>query len=324
MSNYMLSLGMFLLLSCNNTVRNIDKGNVAFGSSRFLVYIEEPRTKALDFSYNNQIALFDLNDHQTHLLVNDSYLNEEPCIWPNGRYVVFVSAREGGSLYLKVAGDAAKRQVYRYDLVTGKLVQVLNSNGSISHLAVSRSAHGLYYIGGSRAIYFMSTDSESIREVIKLDSNYNIIGLDVSPLNNKLIFSYGKMKPPDPSYIEGGLREIDLTTHRNEQLPLSWGTAIHDWSQGGDSLLITKDSLAVYDVKLNKLEYLHVPDSLSILSPRLWNVDTLAFIGSRQLALSHHWSYDVYFYDIKDRHLIKLTDDGVPKSELRIYNKFYR
>lgn len=316
---------MSIFLSCANSGArsNADSRSKAIESGRFLVYIEDPNSNSGNSLYNDNIILYDVNGGRSVLLIKDSYLNEESCIGPNGKYVFFVSARKGGSEYLKVFGDEAKRQIYKYNLSTGRVVDVLSAPRNIDYLSLSQSAEGFYFLEGLSNVSFLPADSVRGQHVLQLDSNYTITRLVASPTNNRLVFSYGVTKPSSPWFIRTGIKSLNLRTQNVRDLPLPSGAVPHDLSQGGDSLLVILDSLVIYDFSSHRLTSLHIPDSLSISSPEYWNNDTLVFIGSKQ-TVSGPWAYDVYFYDMKNRQLTKLTHDGISKSHLEVYNRYAR
>lgn len=287
------------------------------------------------------VVLFNLGTKEKTYITRDSYLDDNPCLSPDGKRLAFTSARIGRPELVRVTGLAARRGLFvaNFSLGTARRLgeNVANENPSdwfyFHGLSWSRTATALYYLSSDSVVFVLSTPSESLFVFASCPGAESVKELSVSDTDSLFAVVYSTVPADSFWIIRSGLSVYDAfhdewTQMIGERHGL---IEIGGWAPDSRSFLVMtwesmQGRLWRYDVERRVKDAIVLPTEewklLEVEPPYFESPSSLVFLASYMgldaESATPEERKDLFRFNLQEDRLERLTTDGIAKSSLQV------
>lgn len=336
------SLFLLCLLASCNTYKAEDLSKI----KNKVVFVEE-HTKGDGLSSGNfgDVMLLDLDSKKTYNLTNDDFYDLDPHFSHDGKFIYFQSNRSGSKMDRMISGVGGPYNTCILDINSGEIRKIdfdfekdipEYQRTGLEEMQLTRDNSHLYFDAYPPMILRSTIRGDSVT-IVKDFSNdkkarfTQMRDMKLSPDDKYLAFRYEDvpLEGNDVTPRARGLAIYDLKNHGFRLIDMPHIFSVNGWTSDSRKIIYFADSkINSYDVFENKSEvFLEHPDiyincCIMLNENKMFllaaNITTEIGQGEEKYNIGNP---EVAEYDLKNKKLVWLTNDGLEKDYIDVYSE---
>ncbi len=296
-----------------------------------IVYIEACTNKGTGSPPYGDIFVLDAKTKTRHRITDDSYYDETPRWSCDGRYIVFLTSREGSDRSLAIGGVSAPRQLYLFDTRT-ELMRRLPV--SLERLCGRSDLHGMWsadwtyrnqviVTDGRKGLFQVDPTNGQCCQVAALSGFDYVSGFVASPRGMEIAISTIRTKAENPGFDQvdalaiWSVKDSTLTT----VVDSASGIIIMGWSEDSRDLYCKMNrKLFKFDIELHTSAAIDLPKKVlnqAGTAYQFMSNGDIIFMEGREK--SPTGADELMLYRFANDTLESLTNSGLEKQSLSVF-----